>query len=101
MASSPTECMVPSMNALEHNYISVRVHAPQEKAKLSNSFLHSKLWSHRVQLENKSHSGKERHIKNTRCSFQIRGVVGLHSFPLQNAIFKKRTEDPVCVTLQT
>lgn len=63
---------------------------PPEKAKLSNSFLHSKLWNHRAQSENKSHSGKEMHIKNTRCSFQIRGVVGLHSFPLQNSIKKKK-----------
>lgn len=63
---------------------------PQEKAKLSNSFLHSKLWSHRAQFENESHSGKEMHIKNTRCSFQIRGVGRLHSFPLQNSIKKKK-----------
>lgn len=50
-ASSPSACPVPSTNALEHNYISVRVHGPREKAKLNNSFLHSKLWSHRAQFE--------------------------------------------------
>lgn len=31
MASSPAACIVPSINALEHNYISVRAHTPRKR----------------------------------------------------------------------
>lgn len=31
MVSSPTACTVPSINALEQNYISGRVHAPRKR----------------------------------------------------------------------
>lgn len=67
---------------------------PRKGKAISISFLHSKLWNPRAQFKRKSQWIRDAY-KNTRCSFQIRGIVGLHSFLLQNAI-QKRTESSSC-----